>query len=278
VNKKIIISMTIMLSLAASIILTTLTFAQTEVNKQVYLQMSSNKDSYILGEPIQINGEYINNTNKDALIYVGRTNGILLADGEDYKYFDAAPTDCSISRPFQLKAGQSYKTLDKPYNYKNVVFLMNAMGDRSPKINCDGLKRAEKAICIEKREKPVPVKYAFQDVGTYYAKYGGSLITDEKNDKTEPIPTEPVKITIFEPTGDDLEVWRVIGGEDRQMFADLMRSGSLYEKDEVKKITFMNEVEQILIDYPNSIYSNYLRDGLDSFKRFEVEKIKTKPE
>jgi hypothetical protein len=275
-SKKIIISTTIMLSLAASIILTTLTFAQTEANKKVHLQMSSNKDEYVLGEPIQINGEYINDTNKDAMIYLGRTNGILLAYGEDYKYFDAAPTDCSVPMPFQLKAGERYKTSDKPYNYKNVIFLLNAIGDRQPAINCDGLKRLERAICIEEREKPVHPKYAFQDVGTYYAKFGGFLITDEKNEKTEPITTETVKITIVEPTRDDLEVWKIIGGEDRHTFADLMRSGWVdYNiKDEAKKTAFVNQVEQILIDYPNSTYSTYLRDGLKNYRAKEIEKVR----
>ncbi len=265
-SKKIIIGITVTICCLVSVLLATFAFAQTKSNtKQIYLRMTANKDSYILGEPIRLIGEYINNTNKDVLIHLGKTTVVAIAkEGEDYKWFDAAPTDCSISNGFSLKANQTYTTPYKPFTPRNGLFLLNAIGP-------------EPHSYTVRTERVEPV-YAFQEVGVYYAKYGAELIIDKKTTKTESIITEPVKITITEPTGNDLEVWKIIGGEDRQMFADLMRSGSYNDniKDEAKKTASINQVEQILIDYPNSTYSTYLRDGLDNFKRFEAEKLKVK--
>jgi hypothetical protein len=258
-KNKFLGSVTIAIVLS-TMILATFAFSKTQLDtNQVYLQMKANKDSYILGEPIHLIGEYINDTDEDVLIYLAKTTVISVAkDGQDFKWFDSEPTNCSISRPFLLKAKQAFTKIDEPFTRNNGVFLLNAEGEAPHSYKV-------------RTEKIVP-NFAFQDIGTYYAKYGAELVTDEKKRTSDPIRTEPVKITITEPMGDDLEVWKIISGENKSKFTQLMRSGGFYERDEIKKTDFIKEVEQILADYPNSIYSSYLRNGIDNFKKLEIEK------
>jgi hypothetical protein len=259
-RNKILITTIIITSLLASVIFATYALANSKSKpKQVYLKMSANKDSYILGEPIRLIGDYINHTDHDVLLYLSKLTAINVAkEGEEFKWFDANPTDCSFSTGFLLKANTTYSTLHNLGQERNGVFLLNAIG--------------EAPHSYKVRTEIIEPNYAFQGVGTYYAKYEASLVTDEKKRTSDPIRTEPVKITITEPMGDDLEVWKIISGENKSKFTQLMRSGGFYERDEIKKTDFINEVEQILTDYPNSIYSSYLRNGIDNFKKLEIEK------
>ena len=103
----------------------------------------------------------------------------------------------------------------------------------------------------------------------YYLKVWASII---KNEESTTIESEPIKITIEEPADEDLEVWNKI--KNNGDFAYFIQEGDIripvYKMEERAK--FQQEVEQILIDYPNSFYATSLRQSLDKFKANEAKR------
>lgn len=84
-----------------------------------------------------------------------------------------------------------------------------------------------------------------------------------------PIESEEVEVVVNEPEGDDLTVWNQIKG--KRDIAILMQTGDFANsKDEDKNIS---EVEHIILQYPNSIYSKYLKPNLEKFKENKAKRI-----
>lgn len=117
-------------------------------------------------------------------------------------------------------------------------------------------------------------EYAFPTAGAYYlqAKYLYDNVV--VNGQIQPIlaESEPIKITIEEPVGDDLEVWNKI--KDNGDFALFIQEGDVripsYKSEERAK--FLQEVEQILTEHPNSFYAQSLRQSLYKFRAAEAKR------
>jgi outer membrane protein assembly factor BamD (BamD/ComL family) len=62
-----------------------------------------------------------------------------------------------------------------------------------------------------------------------------------------------------------LEVWKQIEGNNAIAFI-MQKREDFKMADEAKQSAITREVEQIIINYPNSTYTKYLKSGIDKFK------------
>ena len=228
-----------------------------ESKNEIQLVASSSKDTYLLGEVIPLVVEVNNLTGKE----------IVLTDTLD-----------PIYGSLKLYVSNENKTIE--YQYMNPKSgILDVSGFIKIKA---GEKRSNSVQVLAKLRSYNQAEYFFDSAGTYYlqASYQIQLIGQTKPIE---IKSEPIKITINEPKGEDLEVWNKI--KDNGDFAYFIQEGEIlipiYKTEERAK--FQQEVEQILIDYPNSFYATSLRQSLDKFKASEAkrlefqEKMKAKP-
>jgi len=97
------------------------------------------------------------------------------------------------------------------------------------------------------------------------------------------LESEPIRVIVNEPEGENLEVWNKIG--DNENFAYFMQNNeTLISNDKPEeRAKFQAELNDVLQNYPNSFYAQSLRQSLDKFnaneaKRQELrEKVKNQP-
>lgn len=111
----------------------------------------------------------------------------------------------------------------------------------------------------------ITTEYALPKPGVYFIK-GVSSISQGNSE----LGFKPTRIVVNQPTGDDLEVWNQIKGNGE--IALLMQDGTFYtDKDEVKQ-QLTDQVEQIVVRYPQSVYSSYLKTNLEKYKAHEAQR------
>lgn len=109
--------------------------------------------------------------------------------------------------------------------------------------------------------------YRFIKSGTYYirALYAATLQNESGRAIKHELISEPIKINIEEPQGEDLEVWNMI--KDDGNFAYLTQWNEIripsYKTQERAK--FMQKVEDIIGRHPNSFYAHTLHQSLEKF-------------
>ena len=224
----------------------------------------ANKATFVLGEPVSVEFEFSNNGKTSLAVHkLGVENGILKIfvankDGE-YKRFWGYGWGQVLGRMLSLAPGKSYR-------YKDVTILYQG------KIETEGL--SEKAAQA-KLEGNITTEYAFPEPGVYfikglssYADKTPSFGKDSPPIEVKSIESEPIKITVIPPTGEDLEVWNQIKGNAE--IALLMQNGAFNTGKDAKKEQLMTQVEQIIVQYPNSIYSDYLKPNLEKYKAHQI--------
>jgi hypothetical protein len=215
------------------------------------LELKTDKDTYILGEPVTTKF-ILTNTSKADLsvgcfgVSTGELQLFISKDGDKFLEYNSNWGVVDAYCKNKIKSGDRIKTSD-------VKVLWN-IKPSVEHLNKESAKEVQKGKLL--------LDYAFRDEGTYYLKviYNGKL------------ESEPVKITITEPEGKDLEVWNKI--KDNGNFAYFIQEGDMliptYKPEERAK--FQAEVEDILQKYPNSFYAQSLRQSLDKFKVSEVKR------
>jgi hypothetical protein len=126
-------------------------------------------------------------------------------------------------------------------------------------------------------------KFRLTESGTYFVKANYTYVLKGENEEFSidkktgevvriRIESQPIKIVIEEPKGEDLEVWSRI--KDNGNFAYFLKVGEpfipSYKPEERAK--FQAEVEDILNKYPNSFYAEPLRNSLVKFKASEAKR------
>lgn len=219
------------------------------------LKVNSAKQSYMLGEAVNLTFELINNSKEDvSLGCFGVGTGelqLFMSNGKkDYLEYNGGWGTVDAECHNLLKAGDKIEI-------PSVKVLWNY------KINVNHLN--EDAAKEHTRGK-ITNDYAFPEAGIYYIKAWAF------NNGTSKLESEPIQITIEKPIGEDLEVWNKI--KDNGDFAYFIQAGEInipsYKTQE--KTEFLKQVEQIIIDYPNSFYSEFLRQNLNKFKTAEAKR------
>lgn len=229
--------------------------AQTKTESaDVSFKGKASKENFVVGEPIIVGFEFINTGENPAVVGSGgvETGGlkIFIANKTgEYKEYFASGWGRLQGYQINLQPKQTLK-------YPEATILWNGKPNVSH-LNEDAAKR----VLAGK----ITTEYALQEPGVYFIK-GVSYVGEEAT----PIESEPIQIVINEPVGDDLKVWNQIKGN--REIAYLMQKDSFDIGKDETKTKLVNEVEQIVQKYPNSIYSGYLGKSLEKFKANEAKR------
>lgn len=128
-------------------------------------------------------------------------------------------------------------------------------------------------------EGKILTDYAFPEKGTYHVKASYYIHLINQKDPIL-IESEPIQITVEEPVGEDLEVWNRI--KDKGDIAYFLQEGDfkIPSNKTKEREKLQQEIEQILIDHPNSFYAKPFKQSLEKFQAIEekrkafLEKIK----
>lgn len=137
-------------------------------------------------------------------------------------------------------------------------------------LNPNESSKASGAILWQWLKQDVP-GFKFSNPGIYYIKARYSILVEGENDRIV-LESEPIKIKIEEPVGENLEVWNKI--KDNGNFAYFIQEGDIlipsYKTKERKK--FQQEIEQIINQYPNSFYAESLQQSLEKYQAAEAKR------
>jgi hypothetical protein len=230
-------------------------YKKCDSKKEIEVIVSFTKDSYLLGEVIPLLIEINNLTGKE----------IILRDTID-----------PIYGSLTLYVTNDTKTVESQYmNPKFGILESNSI----IKIKA-GERQSNSIQILAKLKSDNEATYFLDKAGTYnlLASYHIQLAGQAKPIE---IKSESIKLNIAEPAEDDSEVWNKI--KDNGNIAYFLQEGDfnipLYKLKEKEKLK--QEIEQIIIDYPNSFYAKSFKKSLEKFEVVEEkrkafqEKIKT---
>lgn len=223
--------------------------------------VASAKSSYILGESVLLNFEVSNDSDSDvylggAKLNTGYLTIFIASDDNKFKRYRAVGTGKKIS-PTLLKKGERIKSSNK--------ILWNASlaeNSANPK---------------EFEETDILSYYAFPKAGKHLIK---AVLHGYGEQASMRIESEPIEITLEEPTGDDLDSWKII--KDRQDIGYFIQEGYFRASKSEEKEKVLRDIEEIILQYPNSIISKQIEQSLDKFrankeKRRVILESKQKP-
>jgi hypothetical protein len=229
--------------------------------KDVLLKGATNKKTIVLGEPITIEFEFINESEIPIRIPgLGVETGFLKVfiapKGEMYKRYTTYGWGLILVPGRVLEAKQFHK-------YKEATILWNPKPDYSH-LNPSAAKEADK---IDNR---VLTDYAFPEAGTYLIKATVTYCLSSGTDCSD-IESEPIEIIVNKPTGNDLEVWEIMK-ENPEVGLFIQSAGGAFGTNPEKDKQTVEKVGQILNQYPDSFYAQSLRQSLDKFKANEEKR------
>lgn len=252
------------LGLLCFLALTSLGYMQNGSAGKLKLAVNSSKTAYKLGEVVSLSFELKNESKEDISIkdIFGVGTGYLSV----YISQDSGKTFQKYEHGWGLADIANALTVLKPD--ESVKSSATILQHYKP----NGLAGESREVINTVSKTTIMTDYAFPKEGTYYikAKYLASVKGKKNAIQTE---SEPIQITIEEPTAEDLEVWNKI--KDNGDIAYFLQEGDFkiptYKYKEREKLRQV--VEQILIDHPNSSYVQPLKQSLEKFQTTE-EKTK----
>lgn len=236
------------------VVISAIVFGQSDFNEKPNLifRLKTQKNHFKLGEPVQFETELVNNGGEP--IKVQRVNPELFRmfvsnDKENFVAFVPQKSDrfCGKQNYFSLKSEENSKTF--------VTVLWQGKPDYS-KLDSKRVKWYEE----NDRKNKIITDFVFHKSGIYYVKFKSKYL-DASGNEIE-IDSDISEILISDPVGEDLEVWKKIEGR-----GDLARflEGKIPDSGE-KNIKLIEEVERIISEHPNSIYSSYFVENLNKLK------------
>jgi len=269
---KIIMSFLVFLTLL--VIVATFSSDTKAVNQEISfsnltLRVKPEKNTYLLGETINLHVELANETNVPISfhqctinpnlgylkIFIATSNGLF----KEYRSPVQGAKDklCGESSltPAQIISSQ-------------MSILWNSELPTSH-LNADAAKKVS--------EGKITTDYSIPLAGVYFVK---TVLYFPNKPKLE-IESQPIQIAVNEPVGDDLEVWNRI--KDNGEFAYFIQQGELLTPKDEERKKLLKEIEQIAEKYPNSFLTGQMKRSLGKFrineeKRKEMlEKARVKP-
>lgn len=217
---------------------------ETEI-RELSFSTKMDKNAFVLGEPVEVEFILFNNDTEPVFVpFAGVEVGSLKVfiaenDGEFKEYFGL---DWGVHR--------GSRVILQPNETRE--YTATLLWNGTPNVS-----HLSQATAKQVLKGKITTEYALPEPGVYRIK-GLSYV----GENATPIESEEAKVVVTAPEGDDLTVWNQIKGN--REIAILMQTGEFYSsKDEEKNVS---EVEQIILQYPNSVYSKYLKPNLDKFK------------
>jgi hypothetical protein len=228
------------------------------------LKLTAPKQHFLIGEVTKLNFEVINKTDDPVTLMntlspkSGYLNVAISKGGYDnFNQYSGAGWGKSDAFNGNIRIEPKESITNSAY-----VFW-NSKPNISESIAPEVIKRAT--------EGKILTSYAFPEAGDYYVKatYVIYLVS-----RSTPVllESEPIKLTIEAPVGEDLEVWNKI--KDDGDFAYFIQEGDIripsHKPEEREK--FLNKVEEIITLFPNSFYAESLRQSLAKFRADEAKR------
>lgn len=227
---------------------------QRALTNEVILEGKTNKETYILGEPVTFQFEFTNKGSEPVSIVA---NGIdagtlrVFAAGEngEFKKISGYGWGLGWAHFINLEPGQSHK-------FEEASVLWNGKPDVS---------HLSKYAQEQELKGKILTDYIFQEPGVYLVKAITSI-----NKGTAEIESRPIQISVSAPLGDDLKIWNQVKGN--RDIALLLQAGTFSVDNADEKAKLIKKVEQIIEKYPNSFYTGYLKPNLEKFKADEIRR------
>lgn len=254
-KKNLSVVSVLLVNLALAFTWAAIGFTQGTEKSGLSLRGKSNQETYILGEPVTVEFAFVNE---------GRSTIKVSAFGVEtggLKVFIASERDREYKEYFGSGWGRkrgNYAILEprRSLTLTPATILWNG------KPNVSHLNEDAAKLTLAGK---LTTEYAFDEAGTYFIK-GVSYFGGDGS----PIESEPVRIQVREPDAANSEVWKKIKGNREIAF--LMQKGSFDASDELRKQEVIATVDQIVLNYPVSVYSSYLRPNLEKFKIDEARR------
>jgi hypothetical protein len=220
----------------------------TQPNNGLQIEVSSAKDSYLLGEMVLLDFEVKNVSSTDV-----RVRGLdvdtryvvlyIAYEGELFKKYNHSRV--KEKGWWMLKPGQSVTS------HSGILWNFSVM-ETSTKWK-------------EMIDTDITSYYAFPKAGVYTVK---AVLGIPGNESPTLIESKPIQVIINEPVGDDLEIWNIIKDKEEIGFFVQESFFRTFNPQETTKLT--QEVEQISLKYPNSIIANQIKQSLTKFRAYKV--------
>lgn len=222
-------------------------------NSKLTLAVSSDKDTYVLGEIINLQFELKSETGEAITLRIVPTveNGYMqvwiasAADREFKEYqgyrwgLDELNLPPQQGKSFKSKAAVLWNN-KPPAEWKGAVFAKDLL----------------------------ETDYVALEPGVYFIKASASVSEGpvSSGDRTI-IESEPIRIVINEPAGDDLRIWKKI--KDRGDIGYFIQVGDFRTSDAAEREKLRKEVEDLIAKHPNSILAGQIRQSLEKFQVLE---------
>lgn len=222
-----------------------------QTNNGLQIEISSLKNTYLLGETVFLDFEVKNNSSTDI-----RVKGVdldsnyvsiyIAFEGKTFKKYTHSRV--KEGKWWMLKAGQI------------VTSRSGILWNFSPTKTSASLN--------ELNETHILTDYAFPEPGVYLIK---AVLGIPNNENSIKIESKPIQILINEPIGDELKVWNQI--KNRDDFAYFIQEGEFKTSKLEEEVKLLGEIEKITAEYPNSILASQMKKSLEKFRESE-EKLK----
>jgi hypothetical protein len=106
--------------------------------------------------------------------------------------------------------------------------------------------------------------YVFPAAGTYFVKVVFWDVRDSQGRELPNFESEPIEITVVEPQGEDLTVWRRI--ENRPDIGYFLQNAWFDAVDNPTRARLWREMREIVDRYPNSVIAGQIGQKLQAFR------------
>ena len=225
-----------------------------ENNPDLILKVGADKESFILGEEINLQFEIKDKNNKTFTIRSvptvkdGDIRVCIASTDRNFKEYKGARWGFSEGGKTQKK-GKSFKS--------QAEILWNGKPPDSQK----GESFTRNRIYTD---------YAIMEAGIYFIKATATLFEEDaksENDRIT-IESEPIQIVVNEPIGADLEVWKRI--KDNGNIGCFMQNGIFGDAKPEESQKLLKEVEEIISKYPDSLLVTQLKRGMEEYRNIEA--------
>lgn len=218
-------------------------------SQSLELQVKSDKTSYKAGEVVNLTFALVNNSSKEMVVNdcFGTASGLLKVmvakNGESFlKYnhpsWGTSDADCRNT----LKPSGKFQAMTRIFwNWK-------------PKL--EGLNED---VAKAAGEGKILTDYVFPEPGTYLIKASYYVSIGEQTAPTR-MESEPIQITIEEPVGEDLEVWKKIRG--RGEIGYFIQEGEIRAANPEAAAKLKQELAEIASQYANSTLAKQIERSL----------------
>lgn len=243
------------------------TVQSSEAKPDLILTVATDKETYILGERINLQFELRDKNDKTFTLRTLPT-----VEVGYMQVWLAAASDKNFKK--YQGAGWGFSEGSKPWTGESFKSTAEILWNGKPFPN--GPPPDDQII----------TEYPIMEPGVYLIKATAIIFLDGIKSDIEKIiiESEPVQIIVNQPVGDDLAVWNEIKNNDD--FGSFMRNGAfLYGKKPEETQKLLEKIEMLISKYPNSLLVSQIKQGHKRFlenqevikqSREEVKKDKAK--